>query len=150
MILAIGCFQIHFFPRVSWTWEEFEKNAPPCSIALDGMVKGGPRLDTHARRVNFDHHDGVVREATMSTCKQMFFAIKGGLMKMFGAEPVHVFINDTDQDTSLAVWLLVKHALFEGSQSIPTINRLLELTDRLDITGGAFPMHSCPINNPII
>ncbi len=141
MTLSIGLFSIYFLPRTSWTWEEFVVASPSCSIALDGMVKGGPRFDPLHRRINFDHHDGVVREATMSTAKQVFFALKGGLMKVFRGESVHIFVNDTDQDTSLAVWLLLHHTLFENTNSIPSISRLLELTDRLDITGGAFPMH---------
>lgn len=139
-MLAIGLFHIHFFPRTSWTWDEFTHASPLCSIALDGMVRGGPRFDPVSRRINFDHHDGVVREATMSTAKQVFFAIKGGLIKIFHGTTVHIFVNDTDQDTSLATWLLLNHALFEQTKSIPSISRLLELTDRLDVTGGAFPM----------
>lgn len=130
--------KVEIIPRVSWSWDEFVKRSGPRSIALDGMVWGGPRYDEDALRVNFDHHDGVVREATMSTAMQVLFALKGGLMDRFA--PATVYVNDTDQDTALAVWLLEKHALFEGTKSIPTISRLLALTDRLDITGGAFPM----------
>jgi hypothetical protein len=54
---------------------------------------------------------------------------------------ITVYINDTDQDTSLAVWLLRNYKKFEGSASIPHINRLIALTDKLDITGGAYPMN---------
>mgnify|MGYP001613756887 CR=1 FL=1 len=135
-------FEISVFPRETWTWEEFYAKAPPFSIALDGMVRGGPKFNPAACCLNFDHHDGVVREATMSTAMQIYFAIKGGLMKLLAKNSIiHVFINDTDQDTSLAVWLLLNHKLFEETQSVPHISRLLALTDRLDITGGAFPMN---------
>lgn len=129
---------IHFHPRESWTWSRFLET-PRCSIALDGMVSGGPTYDPAGLHVNFDHHDGVVREATMSTAMQVYFAIKGGLMRRFA--PAEVFVNDTDQDTALAAWLLAKHKLFEGPSSVPHIQRLLALTDRWDITGGAFPMN---------
>lgn len=134
-------FEIHIFPREAWSWKRFCEEAPECSIALDGMVRGGPNFDPATRRINFDHHEGVVREATMSTAKQVFFAIKGGLMDMMKGETVHIFINDTDQDTALAVWLLLHYKLFEGTQGIPHVHRLLELDDRLDVTGGAFPMN---------
>jgi hypothetical protein len=60
-------------------------------------------------------------------------------MKRFNGEAT-IYINDPDQDTSLATWLLLNHHLFDGIQSHPNINRLLALTDRLDITGGAYPM----------
>lgn len=130
-------------PRQSMTWDEFVSIAPKHSIALDGVVLGGPRFDPKTGHANFDHHDNVVREATMSTAMQAYFAIKGGIMKLFLADkssPCTLLINDTDQDTALAVWLLVNYEKFEGTQSIPHINRLIALTDRWDITGGGFPM----------
>jgi len=126
-------------PREALSWPEFLKTAPPKSIALDGFVTGGPRWDERTLYANFDHHDGVVREATMSTAMQVMFAIKGGLMNRLGGEAT-VWINDPDQDTSLATWLLKNHSLFDNVQSHPHINRLLTLNDRLDITGGAYPM----------
>ncbi len=137
-------FTINILPRVSTSWEQFNSTTPTFSIALDGVVRGGPRYDPSTRHINFDHHDNVVREATMSTAMQVYTAIKGGLMESFRDNygPIgHIYINDTDQDTSLAVWLLFNYKLFEGTQSIPHINRLLALTDRWDITGGAYPMN---------
>ena len=125
-------------PRQTMTWEQFCQETPPGSIALDGMVSGGPRWDERTLHLNLDHHDGVVREATMSTCRQAMFAVKGGLMKRLGGK-AELWVNDPDQDTALATWILRHHSRFEGTQSHPTINRLLELTDRWDITGGAYP-----------
>lgn len=75
----------------------------------------------------------------MSTAKQVMFAIKGGLMDRLGGQ-AKIWINDPDQDTALATWLLKNYTRFDGVQSHPIINRLLELNDRLDITGGAYPM----------
>ncbi|MBI2550950.1 hypothetical protein HYV73_01230 [Candidatus Uhrbacteria bacterium] len=135
-----GPFEFHIHPRVVWNREEFKAHAPPGSIALDGMVRGGPFFDEESLYFNFDHHDGVVREVTMSTCKQVYTAITMGLMDCL-TPPVRVYVNDPDQDTSLALWLLLHHKQFEGVQSIPSISRLLELTDRLDITGGSYPMN---------
>ena len=137
-------FEIHVLPRQTMTWNEFLANTPANSIALDGVVHGGPCFDARSLHINFDHHGGVVREATMSTAKQVFMAIKGGLMESFredGRAHAHVYINDTDQDTSLAVWLLLNYKLFEGTQSVPIISRILDLTDKWDITAGAFPIN---------
>ncbi|MBT4849251.1 hypothetical protein HON36_00160 [Candidatus Parcubacteria bacterium] len=139
-----GTFEIHVLPRQVMTQEQFLSETPPCSIALDGVVSGGPYFDPVSLHINFDHHDNVVREATMSTAKQVFVAIKGGLMKSFredGRAHAHIYINDTDQDTSLAVWLLMNYTLFEGTQSVPLISRILDLSDKWDITGGAFPVN---------
>jgi hypothetical protein len=136
-------FNIVIMPRVSMDWEEFIFSTPKYSMALDGIVKGGPRYDPTSCHINFDHHDGVIREATMSTAMQVLFAIKGGLITSWAKQTksITVYINDTDQDTSLAVWLISNYKKFEGSASIPHINRLIALTDRLDITGGAYPMN---------
>jgi len=125
-------------PRESMPWAQFCETSSK-SIALDGFVVGGPQWDEKTLNANFDHHSGVVREATMSTSMQVMFAIKGGLMERLGGEAT-MFINDPDQDTSLATWLLKHYHLFDGTKSHPLINRLLALTDRLDITGGAYPM----------
>ena len=140
-ILKADQFLSHIRPGVVWSWEEMEANTPRNSIALDGMVCGGPRFDPKQHRVNFDHHDNVVREATMSTAAQVYLAIKGGLMTMFRDETVHVYINDIDQDVSMAVWLLLHHMLFKAGASFPVVSRILSLNDRLDITGGSFPMN---------
>lgn len=125
-------------PRVNVSWESFLADTPKRSIALDGYVLGPPQWDESTLHLNMDHHSHVVREATMSTSMQTYFAIKGGLMDRLGGR-ANVYINDPDQDTSLATWLLKHYKMFDGVQSHPVINRLLTLTDRWDITGGAFP-----------
>ena len=130
---------VHILPREQCSWDEFLKKTPERSIALDGYVVSGPNWDEKSLHVNFDHHSGVVREATMSTAMQVYFAIKSGLMDRFNGN-ANVYINDVDQDTTMAIWLLKNYKLFSGTNSIPNINRLLTLNDRLDITGGAFPM----------
>lgn len=124
------------------TWDEFVASTPDNSIALDGVVSGGPNFCARTNHVNFDHHDNVVREATMSTAMQVYYAIKGGLMDCLfsNREEASIYVNDTDQDTVLAVWFLLNYKKFEGAQSYPHLNRLLALNDRWDITGGAFPM----------
>ncbi|MGL4758898.1 MAG: hypothetical protein ACRCXZ_06155 [Patescibacteria group bacterium] len=127
-------------PRESFTRREFAKTFPPNSIALDGVVSAGPYVDHKLKQINFDHHTGVLRSATMSTCAQVYLAIKQGLFDFFDIPKPIVVINDCDQDTSMAVWLLENRHMIEGIQSNPLINRLLSLTDKLDITAGAFPM----------
>jgi len=133
---------LHILPRETMSWEEFIKNTPKNSIALDGIVRGGPAYDEKTIHINFDHHNNVVREATMSTCKQVYFAIKGGLFKSLMEKEgprANVYINDIDQDVALSVWELENYKLIEGTQKIVQIEQLIELTDELDITGGSFP-----------
>lgn len=130
-------FTIHYHPREVVTWLQFREHDH--AIALDGYVAGGPEWDPQRKLANFDHHDGCVRDATMSSAKQVYFAIKSGFCQWMGPT-CDVYVNDIDQDTAMAIWLLRNHHLFEGSGSVPTVSRILELNDRLDITGGAFPM----------
>lgn len=131
-------------PREELTWDEFREETPPFSIALDGYVTGPPAHDEDTQHVNFDHHEGVHRPATMSSAMQAMYAVKGGLMKRFRDqqdELPRVYVNDCDQDVSLAVFVLENYKLFEGTQSHPGFNRLLEIDQRLDITAGAYPMN---------
>ncbi len=137
-------FTVHILPRQSMSWGDFVRSTPPNSIALDGVVRGGPRYDAATLHINFDHHDGVVREATMSTAMQVYMAIKGGIMQAFvadGLPQAHIYINDTDQDTCLAVWLLLKYKQFEEASSIPHVSRILAINNYRDITGGAYPIN---------
>ncbi len=121
------------------SWNEFNSTRTH-SIALDGYVADGPQWDEATVNANFDHHSGVVREATMSTAMQVYFALKGGLSERY-TNKCDIYINDVDQDTCMAIWLLLHANLFEGTSSLPHINRILTLNDRMDITGGAFPMN---------
>lgn len=131
-------------PRKSISWSEFIDTAPRYSIALDGVVNSGPKYSEMSMHANFDHHVEVVREATMSTSRQVYMAIKGGLMGAFRdpqGGPISVYVNDCDQDTALAYWFLRNHRQFEGTAGNPAIHALLDLTDKLDITGGCFPLN---------
>jgi hypothetical protein len=130
---------IIILPRRSLTREEFVSGFPSGSVALDGAVRGGPFIDDETLHANFDHHEGVVRDVTMSTAMQCYFAIKGRFCERRDGR-FTIVTNDVDQDTSLAAWLLRNWKRFSGVQSHPSIGRLLTLTDRLDVTAGAFPM----------
>lgn len=131
-------------PRKSISWEEFLATTSGPSIALDGYVNDAPNYSESTRHVNFDHHHGVVREATMATAEQVYMAVKGGLFETFRNESgpfANVYINDCDQDTCLAIFILENYKMFEGTNSIPHFNRLLSVDSKFDITGGAYPFN---------
>lgn len=131
-------------PRKSISWEEFLSSTSGPSIALDGYVNDAPNYSEHTKHVNFDHHHGVVREATMATAEQAYMAVKGGLFEGFRNEQgpfANVYINDCDQDTCLAIFILENYKMFEGSQTIPNFSRLLNVDSKFDITGGAYPVN---------
>lgn len=137
-------FTLFIEPRNSISWEKFQKDYPKYSIALDGFVNDAPNYNEQTKHINFDHHHGVVREATMATADQVYMAVKGGLFQSFkdADGPVaNIYVNDPDQDTCLAVFILLHHDMFEGTKSIPHFNRLLNLDSKFDITGGAYPVN---------
>jgi hypothetical protein len=70
-------------PRTVITWENFINSKPNFSIALDGYVKGPPRFSIQGPYANFNHHEGVARIATRSTCAQVYFYIRLGLLDTF-------------------------------------------------------------------
>lgn len=142
----MNVIDLHIFPRQSISWEEFLSSTPEFSIALDGYVSAPPQYDPSTHHLNLDHHHDVFRQSVMSTAQQAMMAVKGGIFSTFKqtiqgvAKPhVHVFVNDCDQDVVLALFILEHHKLFEGTNSIPTFNRLLEIDGKLDITAGAYP-----------
>jgi intein/homing endonuclease len=137
--MLIEDIPIVILPRQSLTREEFVSRFPRGTVALDGVVRCGPFVDDVTLHANFDHHEGVLRDVTMSTAMQSYFAIKCRFCERRDGKST-IVVNDPDQDTALAAWLLRNWKRFSGVQSHPTIGRLLTLTDRLDVTAGAFPM----------
>lgn len=99
---------------------------PARSITLDGAVRG-PAIDTANERYSFDHHDNCVRHATLSTCEQVFDALRVGL----DPEGFTVYVNDWDGDTVLSLWLLLR------SFEIGAVSDLVRTLGRLDALGPA-------------
>jgi hypothetical protein len=130
-------------PRRVMTWDEFRAEKPPYSIALDGHVNGPTRFDAVGPYQSFNHHEDVLQAVTKATCNQVFTHIKMGLFHIFekrGKPHAHVFVNDPDQDTSLAFWLLQHSQPFIGTRNEGRIHQLVTLEDYFDTTGGAYPL----------
>ena len=126
---------LYVAPRRIEQWDNFVGRYPEKSIALDGFVYGKPRFEPEGAYLNSNHHEEVDRLSTRSTSAQIFIAIKQGLINTYtvdGAVRMNIFVNDPDQDTCLAVWLLKNHERILGQRSEPLINRLVELEDRFD------------------
>lgn len=129
-------------PGMEISWEDFCALTPPNSIALDGLVGDAPKFDAQGVRANFNHHQNVNRLATRSTSGQVHTAIKCGLIDAFrkdGRPLINIYVNDPDQDSSLAVWLLAHHERLAGMRSEPLINKLLSAEDYIDTTAGGYP-----------
>lgn len=135
-------FKLIVLPRVTFpTKAGFIRRFPINAIGLDGVILDKPFFDKKRGVLNFDHHNKVIREATMSTSMQMEFGLAGGLIGFFsGKGIVYIVVNDPDQDTTYAVSLLLNHDQVLTSEMRARRNLLLELTNKWDVTAGAFPL----------
>lgn len=133
--------EVFLEPGKTYRWQNFIKEKPPYSIALDGIVDGSTKRIIKGPYVNFDHHTKVDRTSTRCTSEQVHLEINLGLFKTFrkdGIPHANVFINDVDEDVCLAVWLLKNFERVENHAE-PLINKLVYMEDRLDATAGAYP-----------
>lgn len=120
---------------------EFKATHPKGSLAADGYCDDVPFFDPEGW-ANFDHHVGVNRLATRATACQLALSIR---MHQFdswvdanGDRTMHVWVNDVDPDVQLSVWLL--RNMGEVMNPInPALNRLIQMCDFLDTTGGTYP-----------
>ncbi len=132
---------LHIEPGKEYAWSDFKREKPLYSIALDGFVSAATRRDPSGPYANFDHHARSDRIATRSTAEQVHMEVNLGLFETFrerGIPTAHVYVNDPDEDTCLAWWLLKNHELVTNHAE-PRINRLVYCEDRLDCTAGAYP-----------
>lgn len=123
------------------TWNDFLKKCGRYSIALDGYVADSPKLDSFMPAANFNHHENVSRLETRATCAQVHLLIQLGLFKLFRDEDgprADLYVNDCDEDVCLSVTQL-RHPHIAESVINPGLNRLVDLSDKLDATAGLFP-----------
>ena len=119
----------------------FKATHPKGSVALDGYCDDAPIFDS-AGWANFDHHVGVNRLATRATAAQLALAIRMHLFDSWvdakGERAMHIYINDVDPDVQMSVWLLENMGEVLNVAN-PALNRLIQMCDYLDSTGGTYP-----------
>ena len=136
--------RVYLEPRAVVKWADFIHTKPRFSIALDGYVKGPPRFLIQGPYANFNHHEGVARIATRSTCAQVYYYIRLGLLDTFqkkGEPHARVYINDVDQDACLSCWLLKNSEKLEGLRFDNLLVQMILFEDILDASAGAYPVH---------
>ncbi len=126
-------------PKVSpMSWEQFCREKPRFSIAIDGYVAEGPFYDPSGQRLNFNHHEGVERLPTRATCGQALIFVRQRLYEYFqeqGEPTALVCTNDCDQDVGLT-WTILHNPELALKSTNPSLNRLVKLVDELDTTSG--------------
>lgn len=108
------------------------------TIYLDGAAQGAPFLEHERMIYNFDHHEGVVRAFTLSTCEQAMVMLMKGLD--LSKREWRIIANEPDLDTILAVWILLNHLRVRGpNQRVRrTLMPLLRLEGAIDAHGLSF------------
>ena len=131
-------------PKTIRSWPDFVDSKPNFSIALDGYVKGPPQFLIQGPYANFNHHEGVARIATRSTCAQVYFYICLGLLDTFqknGEPHANVYFNDVDQDVCLSCWLLRNSDKLDKLRIDSVLFQLIMFEDILDASAGAYPIN---------
>lgn len=132
--------RLHVLSERFKDWDQFLRETPPYSIALEAMDDVPGHRDRH---VSFDHHKDVVREATMSAAMQAYIAVRQGrLMEVWlrRGEPVDVYVWNADQDVCLAVFVLEYHELLERTQGEPPLRWIVQYNNKIDVCGGLYPV----------
>ncbi len=122
-------------------WDHFVREAPEYSIGLEVMDDTPGHRGHHA---HFDHHYGVVREATMSAALQAYIAVRQGrLMEKWlrKAKPVNVWVWNADQDVCLAAFALEYHELLERAEGSPLLRWIIQYNNKIDVCGGLYPFN---------
>jgi hypothetical protein len=122
-------------------WEHFVREAPEYSIGLEVMDDTPGHRGHH---VHFDHHEGVIREATMSAAMQAYIAVRQGrLMEKWlqRRRPVPVYVWNADQDVCLAAFVLEYHELLERAEVKPLLRWIVQYNNKIDVCGGLYPVN---------
>ena len=121
-------------------WDHFIEAVPEYSIGLE-VIDDTPGHRGHY--VHFDHHEGVVREATMSAAMQAYMAVRQGhLMRRWLQHrcPIPVYVWNADQDVCLAAFILEYHELLERFHSDPMLRWIVQFNNKIDVCGGLYPV----------
>jgi hypothetical protein len=132
--------RLHVLAERFRSWEEFERQSPPYSIALEALDDVPGQRGT---RVSFDHHAGVIRQVTMSAAMQAYIAVRQSRMMdrwLRIRRPIDVYVWNADQDVCLAAFVLEYHNLLENAQGAPLLRWIVQYNNKIDICGGLYPV----------
>lgn len=127
-------------PRRFEDWDEFLADTPEYSIGLEVIDDTPGRRGNH---IHFDHHAGVIREATMSAAMQTYIAVRQGrLMQRWLPRrcPLPVYVWNADQDVCLASFILEYHELLERFHCDPLLRWIVQFNNKVDVCGGLYPV----------
>lgn len=138
--VLFNSIRLHVLAERFPSWEEFERQSPPYSIALEALDDVPGQRGT---RVSFDHHAGVIRQVTMSAAMQAYIAVRQSRMMerwLRKRRPIDVYVWNADQDVCLAAFVLEYHNLLENAQGAPLLRWIVQYNNKIDICGGLYPV----------
>jgi hypothetical protein len=132
--------RLHVLAQRFRSWDEFERDSPPYSIAVEALDDVPGQRGT---RTSFDHHTGVMRQVTMSAAMQAYLAVRQSrLMERLLRKhrPIDVYVWNADQDVCLSAFVLEYHDLLECTLGAPMLRRIVQYNNKIDICGGLYPV----------
>ncbi len=129
-----------------YSLKDFIEKKPPFSIAIDGFVRGRTRrVKTRTGPyATFDHHEGVDRTVTLSTCMQVYEEIRKGLFniefQVNGKPHAFVYTRSGDEDSSTTCWEFKRLQRIMEEINNPRIIKFIRAEDQLDRYMGNFPL----------
>lgn len=105
------------------------------TIFVDGSFKGAPFINNERLQYNLDHHEGVIRNFTLSSCEQAMVMVLKGLTLDEGSW--EIYVNEPDLDALFAVWVLSNYReLLELKDTIEQkVVRLVRTEGIIDVHG---------------
>ena len=122
-------------------WDHFQAKTPEYSIGVEVMDDVPGHRGHH---VHFDHHAGVIREATMSAAMQAYIAVRQGkLMDRWLRHrcPIPVYVWNSDQDVCLTAFVLEYHELLERAGGNTLLRWIVQYNNKIDVCGGLYPVN---------
>jgi hypothetical protein len=132
--------RLHVAPKRFDNWDDFIEKTPEYSIGIEVMDDVPGHI---GHRAHFDHHKGVIREATMSAAMQAYIGVRQGrLMERWlqRKEPIDVYVWNADQDVCLAAFVLEYHHLLERAEGAPLVRWIVQYNNKIDVCGGLYPV----------
>ncbi|MBI5086384.1 MAG: hypothetical protein HZB13_17535 [Acidobacteria bacterium] len=136
-----GNIRLHVPGKRFRNWEQFIRETPDYSIGLEVMDDTPGHRQHH---VHFDHHEGVIREATMSAALQAYIAVRQGRLMdkwLRKKRPVDVYTWNADQDVCLAAFVLENHEMLERAEGTPLLRWIVQYNNKIDVCGGLYPFN---------
>ena len=130
---------IHFYLKRGFSVEPDEiKILSSNTILIDGVFNGPPFLDNDNKIYSLDHHKGIIRSFTLSSCEQALLLIYKGFN--INEEPWNVYGNEPDLDTILVAWIFLNNLIItENKDNIRhDITRLVRVEGLIDSQGYSF------------